>query len=206
MKFDMSSPRARARGQYHSRQSFMAPNYRQGHGELLALTAEQRPTPRLDLTPTRPGFTGMFGFGQRPAYRALLPVGKIICTYVIQHRATGQAYVGSTEDFMLRWRRHVQLLRAGGHANHCLQALFDQDGIDAFQISIVRSYPNTTGLIGHEVEASQRFPLLINLRVGMSRAEDWAARHRTRAQPYRAVRPRGPQQRARWYDGQAVQS
>lgn len=52
--------------------------------------------------------------------------------YAIVHRPTGRVYVGASRDVSRRWTKHRNRLNAGVHVNASLQAVWTQDGADAF--------------------------------------------------------------------------
>lgn len=62
------------------------------------------------------------------------------CTYAIENTLTGEAYVGSTDDFFYRWRKHVNHLMNENHSNLNLLDAFNEDGIENFVIRILRTY------------------------------------------------------------------
>jgi group I intron endonuclease len=61
----------------------------------------------------------------------LCGIYKITCT------ASGQSYIGSSVNIILRWREHRRLLRKGRHHNERLQAAWNQHSEGSFQFSIV---------------------------------------------------------------------
>jgi hypothetical protein len=188
-------------GSFISSKSAMRCLYSRDHGKLETMTPEQRPEVAMDFTRRDAGVTGKFTMDSRKSYKGLFGkhVPPLIVTYAIEH-TSGAAYVGATADFFLRWRNHAKLLRAGGRKNIELQRLFDVDGIEAFTIRILRQFNDVDGLIDAEVQDSLPFKNLLNLRIGSWIVEDFARRAQGPS-GYVPKMKRGPQTKARWYDG-----
>ncbi len=70
--------------------------------------------------------------------------------YLIVHRATGRAYVGSTSDIAKRWSRHRQELRDGTHKNRHLQAAWNLYGPETFDWRVLATTPPE-----HRIEVEQ---------------------------------------------------
>jgi predicted GIY-YIG superfamily endonuclease len=90
----------------------------------------------------------------------------LICTYAIVNPATGQAYVGATQDFMKRWSTHCNRLKAGQHPNDRLQSAYAAHR-DVLTISIVEKLFTTEGLEEAERDAAKPWTgQLYNYKVG----------------------------------------
>ncbi len=61
----------------------------------------------------------------------------VSAVYAIVHTATNKRYIGSSANVKVRISQHVSRLRYGQHYNKLLQANFERDGIQAFQIEII---------------------------------------------------------------------
>ena len=48
--------------------------------------------------------------------------------YLIQHKASGKRYIGSSINIEQRWRQHRHSLSRGKHSSKELQALWDDEG------------------------------------------------------------------------------
>lgn len=60
---------------------------------------------------------------------------KIGWIYSIRNKTNNKSYIGQTiNDINVRYRRHLSKLRAGKHPNCHLQATFNRDGEDAFEL------------------------------------------------------------------------
>jgi group I intron endonuclease len=57
--------------------------------------------------------------------------------YKIENRESGKIYVGSTNNFKVRWGKHKALLRHGKHPNSHLQASWNKYGEKQFIFSIL---------------------------------------------------------------------
>lgn len=53
--------------------------------------------------------------------------------YFITNKVNGKQYIGQTEDFKTRQKRHLEDLRKGIHHSSKLQAAYDEYGEDAFE-------------------------------------------------------------------------
>jgi hypothetical protein len=204
--FSLESPKDITRGAWFASKSAARRLYSSPErlAELIAITPDPRPYAQLDFTHDagKQRLHGRFTLASRPAFKVLAKhLPKLICTYAIEHES-GAAYVGSTDDFFLRWRRHLQLLRANGHKNKLLQDIFNLDGAGAFTIRIVRQYDTEDGLLAHEVEDSLGFKELLNVRIGSQYVEGWEQHCNRRTERYQPQAKRGRQTKARWYDGQ----
>jgi len=60
----------------------------------------------------------------------------IACVYAIQHQY-GRCYIGVTQDLRTRWQNHLSRLRHGKHFVSDLQADWDRDGPDAFDLLVL---------------------------------------------------------------------
>jgi len=151
-------------------------------------------------------YKAIFNLKQRSGPSASLnPVnpGAIICTYAIDCHATNQAYVGSTENFYVRWVQHKNALNRGTHKNVLLQEAFDAHGAEAFSIRILAVYPATSGLLRIEREDALKHYKqedLFNGRIGMMNIFTYPRRNDPRP---RTVNP-GKQTKSRWYTGEAT--
>lgn len=147
---------------------------------------------------TKTMFTGTFAIDKRECYAALynsvrnkglglrVPKNKsgkldpqarpIRCTYAIENRETGSAYVGSTDDFFSRWFKHLNHLKNGNHSCEELQDEFDRYGAERFVIKILTHYTEpvtlravefTDGVRAYSIES------LLNSRLG----DVWVKRH-----------------------------
>ena len=125
----------------------------------------------------------------------------VICTYVITCTATDQHYVGSTQDFYVRWKKHAAELTRSVHTNDRLQDLFHQHP-DAFTISILRQYDSTVGLESHERADALQFEnsTLLNYRVGHNLNGDWLPIHNQGRRNYKPKNKRGRHSGQRWFD------
>lgn len=54
--------------------------------------------------------------------------------YAIRNRHTGAMYVGCTVELKWRWQGHLSLLRAGKHDQPLLQAAWNTDGPQSFEL------------------------------------------------------------------------
>ncbi len=55
------------------------------------------------------------------------PIGQVIvCVYKLIHKATGYFYIGSTGNYKLRRKSHINELRAGTHAIQKMQELYNE--------------------------------------------------------------------------------
>lgn len=86
-------------------------------------------------------------------------VGRIICTYVIEcSERPGEGYVGSTEDFRVRWGHHRNRLNYGNHVNTLMSDAIEEHGIETFTIRILKMYDTTVGLLRREqIDAFENF-------------------------------------------------
>lgn len=57
--------------------------------------------------------------------------------YVIEHRASGKVYVGSTVNFRKRWAEHRRLLGLGTHHSSKLQRAWSKYEVDAFIFKVL---------------------------------------------------------------------
>ena len=57
--------------------------------------------------------------------------------YAITHRESGKQYIGSTNNFLLRWREHRSELRHGCHCNQLLQRAWDKYGEEKFSFDVI---------------------------------------------------------------------
>lgn len=132
-------------------------------------------------------------------------VGRIICTYAIHNLKTGQAYVGSSENFANRWSGHLNELTRGTHINKLLQAAFETDGVESFTMSIITQYETTDGLLKAEaVDALANYKIedLYNGRIGMIFSPHYphGAYNRNRKPTKRP----GCQSKLRWFHGETT--
>lgn len=57
--------------------------------------------------------------------------------YKIQHKESGRIYIGSSVDYKLRLRKHLEILRRGQHCNSALQNAFNAYGKEAFEFKLI---------------------------------------------------------------------
>lgn len=160
------------------------------------------------LNTTQP-ITGTFPLADRPLYQALagghggkqLKRVRLIapCVYIITNTTTKQFYVGSTEDFFLRWRLHHWMLKNRRHKNTDLQASFDRYGAEAFVITIVEVVKEANEeleLLERMVAYSLPERMLFNYRVGLDMLREAPGQDRPAFKT-----KRGKNSKPRWFDG-----
>jgi group I intron endonuclease len=167
-------------------------------------------------------YTGSnFSLSARKAYRSIflrnvrtgtctvkpnpMYVGPVICTYAIHNDQTGQAYVGSTEDFNRRWSKHVADLKRGTHINTLLQDAYDKHGIEAFTLKILGHYQTTEGLLKAEATdayANYKAEDLYNGRIGALYSPHYPFGYLKRNR--KPTKNPGSQAKTRWYDGETT--
>lgn len=59
--------------------------------------------------------------------------------YAIIHQTSGRLYIGSSRDLTNRWAYHRSALRKGHHENSPMQAVYDTDGLAAFEFKLLES-------------------------------------------------------------------
>lgn len=62
--------------------------------------------------------------------------------YLILHASTGNVYVGQTNCFLSRWKRHRIELAESRHHNSQLQGIWDKEGRQALQFQVLESLPD----------------------------------------------------------------
>ncbi len=65
--------------------------------------------------------------------------------YAITNHVTGDAYIGQTVRWHMRWRQHRAALQVGAHTNPALQAAHDRDGLQAFGLVVLARVPSPDG-------------------------------------------------------------
>lgn len=160
-------------------------------------------------------FFGTFPLNDYSLYASLMsthkdnPGIKIITTYAIVNKRTGQAYIGATESFLKRWRKHHWGLSTGVHPNDMLQAAYD-DEPDAFEIKIISHLDTTTGLIDREVEAGFQYDVtkLYNYKLGNMWINGHCPLRSTgiKSGGYAPKKKSGKLSVTRWFDSGAVKS
>ena len=71
--------------------------------------------------------------------------------YAIIHRDSGKFYIGSTQNFKLRWKQHRCELRQGDHSNARLQNAWNKYGEDAFSFEILISCDEEQLLVQEQI-------------------------------------------------------
>ncbi len=61
--------------------------------------------------------------------------------YVILNTKNGHIYIGQTQDFRQRWRKHLSMLRRGCHDNRHLQSAWNKYGEQAFKFKKLEYCP-----------------------------------------------------------------
>lgn len=70
--------------------------------------------------------------------------------YIIKNVVTEKLYVGSTNNFPTRWKRHVLDLNRGNHTGTKLQRAWIKYGQSAFEFSIIEYVEDSTLLMARE--------------------------------------------------------
>lgn len=78
--------------------------------------------------------------------------------------ATGQFYVGCTDNFLARKSWHLTQLRRGKHVNKLLQAAFDEHGKARFVFSILEENAAATRETDRLKELNSMAPFAFNIR------------------------------------------
>lgn len=68
---------------------------------------------------------------------------KLCCIYCIANQVSGKRYIGQTEDFSYRKRKHLERLRRGNHYNLHLQNAWNMYGESSFVFEIIQECENT---------------------------------------------------------------
>lgn len=171
---------------------------------------QQLPAFRLDKPAVLP-LEGTFPLFELDDYRDMFfdvnrrrRANVLIGTYVITNHQTGRVYVGSTNDFYGRWKKHAQLLRRGKHTNMRLQDEYDTFGDSGFTITLLNTFPDTDDLLFHEMLATQQYnaELLLNYKSGHKPRPGWHQNDNKGQgrQRFPAKSKRGPQSTKRWFD------
>lgn len=72
--------------------------------------------------------------------------------YGIKHRTTGYVYVGCTAaNLNKRMREHRCILKAGKHSSSLLQAHWDADGEEAFEMIVLEQLPDDCTVVAKRV-------------------------------------------------------
>lgn len=139
------------------------------------------------------------GLTERRGGRCVAPA--IPCVYVITNERSGLRYVGSTQDFFARWRKHYHELRGGYHGIVDLQSDYAKHA-DAFTISIIETYDEAgeelmraEERIGYELGTEN----LYNARIGVRYIRGAYGQNVSGPKPSR--RNVRVQSKPRWYDG-----
>lgn len=204
---DLNSPKSIAKALYNVGASKMRDLYAYKLQELIHRTPQVQSIP-LNFNKTNQ-YVGKFQLNAAKTFNALFVnkhkrINKIICTYVITNTKTGMVYVGSTQDFYNRWKKHYNLLKLGGHTNIRLQEQWDAHEPHDFTIEIVNVFGTTVGLLDQERSATHHFDpaMVLNFVIGSKHAPGW--HQMSNFGKGRAARPsltkRGKQTRARWFD------
>ena len=70
--------------------------------------------------------------------------------YAITNVKSNKVYIGSTNNFTVRWGDHKRNLRSGKHVNSHLQYAWDKYGKGAFKFSVLEYVNNLDNLIETE--------------------------------------------------------
>lgn len=70
--------------------------------------------------------------------------------YIIKNTISGKLYVGSTNNFSMRWKRHICDLNKQIHTGTKLQRAWDKYGQDSFEFCVIEYVNNTAILMERE--------------------------------------------------------
>jgi group I intron endonuclease len=62
------------------------------------------------------------------------------CVYQIKCRVSGKIYIGSTQNFRVRFTQHVNDLKSNRHHNRHLQNAFNCYGIESFSVEVLQEF------------------------------------------------------------------
>lgn len=70
--------------------------------------------------------------------------------YAIKNKINGKQYIGSTVDFKLRWKRHLNRLNDGNHHSRYLQMSWQKHGADNFEFIVLEHVSQKENLLERE--------------------------------------------------------
>ena len=82
--------------------------------------------------------------------------------YVITNLVNNKKYVGSTHNFLVRWRSHKSMLNRGVHFNNHLQNSWNKYGEESFKFSILEEIDDTLDNINELLIEREEFYININ--------------------------------------------
>ena len=70
--------------------------------------------------------------------------------YEIKNKITGKRYIGSSKDYKVRWKRHLNELLKDKHHCSYLQRSFNKHGSEAFSFSIIKELNSIEEMLSEE--------------------------------------------------------